>query len=71
MLKFLFLIIILFFAVAVAMALLTRLTQTQKKIADLHKDLQRNDDEMARHRREIERLSALQDAQNGDREIKS
>lgn len=69
--KFLLLIVILFFAVGIAMALLTRLTQTQKKIADLHKDLQRNDEQMARHRREIERLSALHDAQEGEGGVKS
>ncbi|RYG70667.1 hypothetical protein EON80_07275 [bacterium] len=69
--KLLLLIVLLFFAVAVAMALLTRLTRTQQKIADLHKDLQKNEAEMARHRLELERLSAAQEAQNGDREIKS
>ena len=69
--KILILIVILFFAVGISMALLTRLTQTQKKIADLHKDLQRNDLEMARHRRELERLSALQEAQDSERDIKS
>lgn len=69
--KILILIIVLFFAVGVAMTLLTRLLATQQKIADLHKDLQRNDAEMARHRREIERLSAAQEAQEGERDIKS
>ncbi|PQV64015.1 hypothetical protein B1R32_10740 [Abditibacterium utsteinense] len=73
--KILILIVILFFAVGIAMALLTRLTQTQKKIADLHGDLKRNDLEIARQRRELERLSAAQAAQNlspdDEREIKS
>ncbi len=73
--KILILIVILFFAVGIAMALLTRLTQTQKKIADLHGDLKRNDNEMTRQRLELERLSAAQEAQkisSGDeREIKS
>lgn len=71
MLKILLLIIVLFFAIAVTMTLLTRLLATQQKIVDLHKDLRRNDDEMARHRREIERLSAAQEAQEGERDIKS
>lgn len=62
--KILLLIVILFFAVALAMALLTRLTQTQKKIAALHDDLKRNDSEMARQRLELERLSAEQQAQD-------
>jgi hypothetical protein len=53
------------------MTLLTRLLATQRKIVDLHNDLRRNDDEMARHRREIERLSAAQEAQEGERDIKS
>ena len=69
--KILLLIVILFFAIAVAMTLLTRLLATQRKIVDLHNDLRRNDDEMARHRREIERLSAAQEAQEGERDIKS
>lgn len=79
--KILLLIVILFFAIGIAMALLTRLTQTQKKIADLHGDLKRTDDEIARQRRELERLSAAQEARslsptpnetpNDEREIKS
>lgn len=67
--KILLLIVILFFAVGLAMALLARLTRTQQKIADLHRDLKRNDDEMARQRRELERLAAQQDAQNEERKI--
>ncbi|MBW3635726.1 MAG: hypothetical protein KY445_04570 [Armatimonadetes bacterium] len=67
--KILLLIVILFFAVGLAMALLARLTRTQQKIADLHRDLRRNDEEMARQRRELERLAAQQDAQNEDLKI--
>lgn len=69
MLTVLFLIPLLFFAVAMAMALLTRLTRIQQKIGDLHKDLGRKDTELARHRLELERLSAEQEAQNQSKEI--
>ncbi|HEX8463037.1 MAG TPA: hypothetical protein VF627_00335 [Abditibacterium sp.] len=69
--KLLLLIVLLFFAVGVMMALLTRLTRIQQRVADLHGDLKRNDDEMARHRRELERVAAAQEAQKGDGEIKS
>ncbi len=62
--KILLLIVILFFAVGIAMALLTRLTRIQQKIADLHKDLGSKDAELARHRLEIERLAAAQQAQD-------
>lgn len=63
MFKLLILIVLLFFAVGVAMALLARLTRIQQQMAALHRDLGRNDVEMARHRRELERLSAAQDAE--------
>lgn len=69
--KILLLIVILFFAVGIAMALLVRLTRIQQKMANLHKDLQQNDVEMARHRRELERLAAQQEAQESEGEIKS
>lgn len=62
--KIIFLIVILFFAVAMAMALLTRLTRIQQKLGDLHKDLGAKDAELARHRLELERLSAQRDAQD-------
>ena len=68
--KLLILIVVFFFAIGIAMALLARLTRIQQKMADLHRDLNQNDVEMARHRREIERLSAQQDAQNGDNSAK-
>lgn len=59
--KIILLIIILFFAVGVAMALVARLSQNQKKLAELHRDLAKNDAELARQRRELERLSAAKD----------
>ena len=62
--KILLLIVILFFAVGIAMALLTRLTRIQQKIGDLHKDLNSKEAELATHRRELERLSAAQQAQD-------
>ncbi len=65
--KLILLIILLFFAVGVAMALLTRLTRMQQQLADLHKELKENDDKMARHRREVERLSAQHEADNQNR----
>ena len=68
--KLLILIVLFFFAIGIAMALLARLTRIQQRMADLHRDLNQNDVEMARHRREIERLSAAQDAQNRDDETK-
>lgn len=61
--KILFLIVMLFFAVAMAMALLTRLTRIQQKIGDLHTDLGAKEAELARHRLELERLGAAQQAQ--------
>jgi cell division protein FtsB len=61
------LIILLFFAVGLAMALLTRLTRMQQQLADLHKELKENDDKMARHRREVERMAAQHEADNQNR----
>ncbi|HEX9997412.1 MAG TPA: hypothetical protein VGB45_09735 [Abditibacterium sp.] len=69
--KLLILIVLFFFAIGIAMALLARLTRIQQRMADLHRDLNQNDVEMARHRREIERLAAQQDAQDGNRDVKS
>lgn len=57
------LVIILFFAVGVMMALVARLTRTQQKLADLHRDLKRNTDELDRQRRELERRAAEIEAQ--------
>lgn len=62
--KIIILIVILFFAVAMAMALLTRLTRIQQKLGDLHKDLGAKDVELARHRLELERLSAAREAED-------
>ena len=53
--------IILFFAVGVAMALVARLSQTGQRLADLQKQLGRSDEELARQRRELERLAAEED----------
>ena len=62
--KILLLIVLLFFAVGMAMALLTRLTRIQQKLGDLHKDLGAKESELARHRLELERLSAAREAEN-------
>jgi uncharacterized membrane-anchored protein YhcB (DUF1043 family) len=56
--KIILICIILFFAVGVAMALVARLSQTGQRLADLQKQLGRNDAELSRHRRELERLAA-------------
>ena len=60
--KFILLVVILFFAVGVMMALVARLSQTQERLADLHKQLGRNDAEMKRHRIRLEEISAQQEA---------
>ena len=67
--KIILLFVILFFAVGVMMALVARLSQTKDKLAELHSQLNRSNEEMARHRREIERLAAQQEADR-QREIK-
>ncbi|RYX84307.1 hypothetical protein EON83_10350 [bacterium] len=61
--KIILLVIVLFFAVAVGMALLVRLTQNQQRLAELHRDLKRNNAELERQRRELERLAAEKEAQ--------
>ena len=61
--KLILLVVILFFAVGVMMALVARLSQTKDRLADLHRQLHNNDEEMARHRRELERLAAQQEAE--------
>ncbi len=65
--KIILLVVILFFAVGVMMALVARLSQTKDRLADLHNQLNRNNEEMARHRREIERLAAQQESTNKDK----
>ena len=60
--KIILLFVILFFAVGVMMALVARLSQTKERLADLHQQMNRNNEEMARHRRELERLAAQQEA---------
>ena len=60
--KIVLLVVILFFAVGVMMALVARLSQTQERLADLHKQLSRNDAEMKRHRIRLEEISAQQEA---------
>ena len=62
MFKIILLFVILFFAVGVMMALVARLTQTQQRLADMHKQLARNDEEMRRHRLRLEEIAAKQDA---------
>jgi cell division protein FtsB len=71
MLKILLLIVLLFFAIGIAMALLTRLTRTQQKIADLHRDLRRTDGALTQQRQQLERLAAQQEAEKSDRDVKS
>lgn len=61
--KTIILIIVLFFAVGVMMALVARLTRTQQRLAELHRDLKRNNDELERKRRELERRAAEIEAQ--------
>ncbi len=61
--KIILIFVILFFAVGVMMALVARLTQTQQRLADMYKQLQRNDDEMRRHRLRLEEIAARQDAE--------
>ena len=60
--KIILLFVILFFAVGVMMALVARLSQNKERLADLHQQLNRNNEEMGRHRREIERIAAQQEA---------
>jgi uncharacterized membrane-anchored protein YhcB (DUF1043 family) len=62
-LKFILLTIVLFFAVGVMMALVARLSQTQKRLAELHHDLKRTDERLERQRLELERRA---NEQNGD-----
>lgn len=60
--KLILIFIILFFAVGVAMALVARLSQTQQKLAELHRDLQRTDERLERQRLELERRQAEEDS---------
>jgi uncharacterized membrane-anchored protein YhcB (DUF1043 family) len=53
--KFVLLTIVLFFAVGVMMALVARLSQTQQRLAELHRDLKLTDEKLERQRRELER----------------
>lgn len=62
MIKIILMFIVFVFAAVIAMALLGRLLKMQEQLADLHRKLKTNDDEMARHRRDIERISAQNDA---------
>jgi Tfp pilus assembly protein PilO len=65
--KIIFLFIILIFALVVAMALMGRLLKTQTQLADLHKKLATNDEELANHRRELERIAANEEAKKQDK----
>ncbi len=58
--------IILFFAVGVAMALVARLSQTQQKLAELHRDLKRTDERLEQKRLELERRQAEIEAQKNE-----
>ena len=61
--KIILLVVILFFAVGVMMALVARLSQTRQHLADLYKQLDRNENEMNRHRLRLEEIAARQDAE--------
>ena len=63
MFKVILIFVILFFAVGVMMALVARLTQTQQRLADMHKQLSRNEEEMRRHRLRLEEIAAKQEAE--------
>ena len=58
--------ILLFFACGLAMVLLKRLQDTQQKLLDLGKQLERNEKQMAAHRIRMERLAAEKEAENGE-----
>ena len=60
--KIILLVVILFFAVGVMMALVARLSQTRQQLADLYKQLNRNENEMNRHRLRLEEIAAQQEA---------
>ena len=62
--------IILFFACGIAMVLLKRLQDTQQRLLDLGKQLERNAKQMAAHRTRMEHLAAEKAAENNDGEIK-
>lgn len=68
--KIILIFVILFFAVGVMMALVARLTQTQQRLADMTKQLTRNDEEMRRHRLRLEEIAAQQEADK-QRDVKS
>lgn len=65
-LKTVLLFVILFFAVGVAMALITRLSQTQQRLAELHRQMARNEAEMQRQRMELTRLAAEKEKADSD-----
>ncbi len=59
--KIILLVVVLFFAVGVMMALVARLSQTRQQLADLYKQLNRNENEMHRHRLRLEEIAAQQE----------
>ncbi len=61
--KIILLVVILFFAVGVMMALVARLSQTRQQLADLYKQLNRNESEMHRHRLRLEEIAAKQEVE--------
>lgn len=67
--KIILIFVILFFAVGVAMALVARLSQTRQQLADLYKQLNRNEAEMNRHRLRLEEIAAQQEVEK-QKEIK-
>ena len=66
--KIILLFIIFIFAITIAMALMGRLLKTQNQLADLHKKLATNDEELDRHRRELERIAAREAAEKLNKE---
>jgi len=65
LIKLILVFIILFFVVGVAMALVARLSQTQQRLTELHRDLQRTDERLERQRLELERRAAEDEAKRG------
>lgn len=59
--KIILLFIVFIFAAVIAMALLGRLMKTQSQLADLNKKLSDNDEELAKHRKELERIAVNQE----------
>lgn len=62
--------LILFFACGIAMVLIMRLQRTTQRLAELHQELRKNDEEMAAQRRRLDQMSRENSA-SSEGEIKS